>query len=153
MPAQFLHSLQRHIHQNFDLKKIRRIAAQAAKFPTPKPYVFRERKKIDVRIAIPYDRAIHFYYQDNLDLLEFYGAELIRFKPSEGEPLPDRVDGIYMGGGFPEVYASQISGNRKFFRGLKQQMSRGAKIYAECGGLMCLTKEIVDFEEELAAIR
>ncbi len=93
-----------------------------------------------VRIAIARDRAFSFYYQDNLDLLAALGAELVYFSPLANE-WPD-CHGYVLGGGFPEVFAAQLSGCSQFWAGLRRSVEQHHPIYAECGGLMVLTRSI-----------
>jgi cobyrinic acid a,c-diamide synthase len=100
-----------------------------------------------VRIAIAYDPAFNFYYQDNLDLLESYGAELIYWSPISDNSIPENIDGIYLGGGFPEVFAAQLSQNLAGRNSIKSAIESNMPTYAECGGLMYLCKEIVDFNQ------
>lgn len=92
------------------------------------------------RIGIARDKAFSFYYEDNLDLLRQAGAELIPFSPLSDKKLPEELDALYLGGGFPEVYAPLLSENRSFLESLKKFHSRGGMIYAECGGLMYLAE-------------
>jgi len=99
-----------------------------------------------VRIAIARDRAFNFYYQDNLDLLEHLGAELIPWSPLHDTTLPDNLDLLYFVGGFPEVFAEDLSHNRKVIQQLKSTLAKGLLTYAECGGLMYLSQSITDFE-------
>jgi cobyrinic acid a,c-diamide synthase len=100
-----------------------------------------------VRVAVPLDRAYSFYYPENLESLRFAGADVVHFKPTEGDPLPD-ADAYYLGGGYPEVYAERISRNRDFLDGLHSASREGKLIYGECGGLMTLCRSIHDGEEE-----
>jgi cobyrinic acid a,c-diamide synthase len=93
------------------------------------------------RIGIAYDDAFHFYYEDNLRRLEELGAELIRFAPSHDETLPD-VDGLYFGGGYPEVEVRELSSNSKMLESIRKFAHDGHPIYAECGGLMYLSEGI-----------
>jgi cobyrinic acid a,c-diamide synthase len=88
------------------------------------------------RIAVARDEAFHFYYDDNLARLEALGAELVPFSPLRDARVPD-VDGVYIGGGYPEAYARQLAANRSM-----RQSLRNATIYAECGGLMYLADAI-----------
>ncbi|MEG3847160.1 cobyrinate a,c-diamide synthase [Microcoleus sp. herbarium19] len=102
--------------------------------------------KFGVRIAVARDRAFNFYYQDNLDLLEELGAELVFWSPLDDAVFPDSVQGLYFGGGFPEVFARELSGNLAIRDAVKSAIAAGMPTYAECGGLMYLCDSIVDFE-------
>lgn len=98
-----------------------------------------------IRIAVAYDPAFCFYYADNLDLFEAEGSELIRFSPLNDQTLPD-VDLLYLGGGYPELYGERLSGNAPMRRAVRGFAEGGGTIYAECGGMMYLTRAIRDFE-------
>ncbi len=89
-------------------------------------------------IAVARDAAFCFYYPDNLELLEQAGAQLRFFSPLSGETLPEECSGVYLGGGYPELFAGQISGNDGFLRSLRERAAQNMPIYAECGGLMTL---------------
>lgn len=102
--------------------------------------------KFGGRIAVARDRAFNFYYQDNLDLLEELGAELVFWSPLDDAVFPDNVQGLYFGGGFPEVFAKELSGNVVIRDAVKSAIVAGMPTYAECGGLMYLCDSIVDFE-------
>lgn len=100
------------------------------------------------RIAVARDRAFCFYYEDNLDLLREAGAELIFFSPLEETGLPEHIDGIYIGGGYPELQAEQLSQNRSMLSAISDWAESGGVIYAECGGLMYLSQGIWKTEDE-----
>ncbi len=102
--------------------------------------------KFGVRIAVARDRAFNFYYQDNLDLLEELGAELVFWSPLDDAVFPDNIQGLYFGGGFPEVFAKELSGNVVIRDAVKSAIVAGMPTYAECGGLMYLCDSIVDFD-------
>jgi cobyrinic acid a,c-diamide synthase len=100
-----------------------------------------------VRIAVARDRAFNFYYADNLDILEKLGAELVYWSPLDDAQLPDRICGLYFGGGFPEIFAAQLAGNDLAIASVRHVWQQsGLPIYAECGGLMYLSQSITDFE-------
>lgn len=101
-----------------------------------------------IKIAVARDRAFNFYYQDNLDILEKLGAELIFWSPIEDERLPKNICGLYFGGGFPEVFAKNLANNVLARKEVRQAILAGMPTYAECGGLMYLCEQLVDFEEQ-----
>jgi cobyrinic acid a,c-diamide synthase len=99
-----------------------------------------------VRLAIARDRAFSFYYQDNLDILQELGAELVPWSPLTDSVLPADVQGLYLGGGFPEVFAQQLAENTRVRESVRSAILTGMPTYAECGGLMYLCEQIRDFE-------
>ena len=101
-----------------------------------------------VRIAIAKDRAFNFYYQDNLDILKEFGAELVFWSPIKDRNIPDDIQGLYFGGGFPEIFAEQLAVNQIVLQQLKQIIQSGIPTYAECGGLMYLCQQLRDLEEQ-----
>ncbi|HEY9825371.1 MAG TPA: cobyrinate a,c-diamide synthase [Stenomitos sp.] len=98
-----------------------------------------------VRLAIAQDRAFSFYYADNLDILRTLGAELVPWSPLADANLPEGVQGLYFGGGFPEVFATELAANATAKAAVKAAIAAGMPTYAECGGLMYLCDRIVDF--------
>ncbi len=100
------------------------------------------------RLAVARDAAFSFYYEDNLDLLRQAGAEIVFFSPLQDETLPPHTKGIYLGGGFPEVYAAQLTQNQAIHRAFWRAYAEGWPVYAECGGFMYLTEAIIDLEGE-----
>ena len=101
--------------------------------------------KRTVKIGVAYDPAFCFYYRDNLALLEVEGAELVRFSPINDTTLPV-VDLLYLGGGYPEVYAQELERNAGMRRAIQEFAEDWGPIYAECGGLMYLTSHLIDFD-------
>lgn len=101
-------------------------------------------KKIDpsIKIAVAKDAAFNFYYPENLEILEAHGAEIVSFSPLANEPLPENIDGLYIGGGFPEEFARELSGNNIAKVSIKQAIEKGLPTLAECGGFMYLTDSI-----------
>jgi len=105
-----------------------------------------------VRLAVAQDRAFCFYYPDNLEWLARFGAEIAFFSPLEDRDLPEGVHGLYLGGGYPELFARQLSANQTLLRTVRERAAAGLPIYAECGGLMYLCREIHDLEGERHAL-
>ena len=93
------------------------------------------------RVAVARDAAFSFYYQDNLDVLEEEGAEVCLFSPLAGDGLPV-CDALYLGGGYPEVYAEELAANYGLLEDVRTAAADGLPIYAECGGYLYLGREI-----------
>ena len=100
----------------------------------------------EVRIGVARDAAFCFYYQDNLDLLEENGAEIVLFTPLGDQTLPENLDGLYFGGGYPELHASRLSENLRLREEVRFCSRAGMPIYAECGGFMYLCDRLTDIE-------
>ncbi len=101
-----------------------------------------------IRIAIAQDRAFSFYYADNLDLFQELGAELVPWSPISDRALPENIQGLYFGGGFPEVFAAELTENKTARESVQVAIKSGIPTYAECGGLMYLCDRIVDFQDQ-----
>ncbi len=131
------------VAESVDLKRLLELARQAGPLPAPEP-VAPSGPHRRVRIGVARDRAFSFYYEDNLDLLRELGAELVEFSPLADPDLPD-VDGLYLGGGFPELYAAGLAANGPLRAAVRRAVAAGMPVYAECGGLMYLADGIRDF--------
>jgi cobyrinic acid a,c-diamide synthase len=97
--------------------------------------------RVRCRIGLAFDEAFHFYYEDNLARLAALGAELVRFSPLHDPRLPD-VDGLYLGGGYPEEHAAELAANAGMRAAIRAFAASGRPVYAECGGLMALATAI-----------
>ena len=97
--------------------------------------------KSNKRIAVAFDEAFRFYYKENLELLEEAG-EVIYFSPLRDKKIPEDIDFLYLGGGYPEVFKETLSKNTEMLNSIKEALDNGLKCYAECGGLMYLTGNI-----------
>jgi cobyrinic acid a,c-diamide synthase len=95
-----------------------------------------------VRVGVPSDLAFSFYYEDNLDLLREQGAEIVWFSPMTDASLPPGLDGLYLGGGYPELHAEQLSGNRQMLEEVRTFAASGRPVYAECGGMLYLSESL-----------
>jgi cobyrinic acid a,c-diamide synthase len=96
-----------------------------------------------IRLGVARDKAFCFYYEDNLDALRDAGAQIVEFSPLEDPCLPAALDALYFGGGYPELFAEKLAANRQMLASIQGTAREGLPIYAECGGLMYLAKEIV----------
>lgn len=129
------------VTEHLDLDKILQIARNAADF------AFRQPPQTNisptkVRLAVALDQAFCFYYEDNLDALRDAGAEIIFFSPLKDRHLPEDIAGIYLGGGYPELYAEQLSQNTSLLHEIYQAIAENMPVYAESGGLIMLTEGI-----------
>ena len=113
------------------------------KFPFPNPAKNNEaqiNQKFQKRIAVAQDEAFHFYYYANLEWLRQNGAEVVPFSPLKDRQIPENVEGLILGGGFPEVFAGEMSANKSMLDSLKTSVESGLPCYAECGGLMVMAE-------------
>lgn len=99
-----------------------------------------------IRIAIAQDAAFNFYYADNLEQLSHLDAELVYWSPLKDQTLPPNIHGLYLGGGFPEMFAAKLAENIGVRQALKIVIQQGLPTYAECGGLMYLCKSLQTLE-------
>ena len=100
----------------------------------------------EIRIGVARDRAFCFYYKENMELLEKMGCRLVPFSPLSDPELPEGLDGLILGGGYPELYARQLSENRGMRESIREAVSSGMPCLAECGGFMYLHEEMEDGE-------
>ena len=145
----FMRRITKLVESFIDLNHLLRIAAPidrkrpAHKQSENKTFLTKARL---VRIGVAYDEAFCFYYQDSFNLLEKWGAELIYFSPLRDTSLPKELDGIYLGGGYPELFARDLEDNQLMKREIKDFAAAGGIIYAECGGLIYLGKTVKNFD-------
>ncbi len=97
-----------------------------------------------VKIAVALDEAFCFYYKENLELLEKMGAEIIYFSPLKDFKLPENIDGLIIGGGYPELYAKELSENVSMLNSIKNALENGMPCISECGGFMYLQNTLED---------
>jgi len=139
----FFERLGRLLSETIDIESIYKLAETVEVQPPTRGIFSKEKNNGPVRIAVAKDEAFNFYYPENLELLEAKGAELVYFSPVKGETLPDKVNGLYLGGGFPEEFASNLAENICMKQSIYDAIKDGLPTLAECGGFMFLTEELI----------
>jgi cobyrinic acid a,c-diamide synthase len=128
------------VERHCDLDLIQRLMAAAQPLaPAPRPVV---RVQGSVRLGVAFDDAFCFYYPENLELLEDAGCEIIPFSPLDERSVPRDVDGLYIGGGFSDVFAPLLAANRPMLDSLVRAHQQGLPIYAEGGGSLLLSRSL-----------
>ncbi|MDR2188255.1 MAG: cobyrinate a,c-diamide synthase [Azonexus sp.] len=136
--AERIDRLRQAVAAHVDIERLLALTASAASAPAP---IAPLRRKADLRIGIARDAAFGFYYAEDLDALRDAGAELVPFDTLRDQHLP-AVDGLFIGGGFPEVMAAELAANVTLRAELCRAIEGGLPVYAECGGLMYLSRSI-----------
>ncbi|MCX7914356.1 MAG: cobyrinate a,c-diamide synthase [Thermodesulfovibrionales bacterium] len=138
------------VSKNIDIDAlitISEIKESKSYFPINTPFKDRWLQPLK-KIALAYDKAFCFYYEDNLDILRDFYGEIIPFSPIADSSLPAGIDAIYLGGGYPELFARELSNNRSLLKEIYDWSQSEMPLYAECGGLMYLSEGIYDLEGE-----
>ncbi len=130
------------VKDNVDLNMLLQISSQG-KDIVQTPIYNLPIKETGLKIAVAYDRAFSFYYEENFNILKRMGCRLCFFSPLSDKKLPDDVSGIYIGGGYPEVFAETLSQNREMLIAIKKASEMNMPIYGECGGYMYLNNSII----------
>jgi cobyrinic acid a,c-diamide synthase len=110
------------------------------------PFEASRTDKPQVRMGVARDKAFSFYYEDNLDLLRQHGAEIVSFSPLSDEHLPPNLDGLYLGGGYPELYADALGRNRQMCSEIRSFAESHKPVYAECGGMIYLGRSLTTLD-------
>lgn len=130
------------VEANLDLDRILDIASSAeGSQPTVVATPGRARRSKDIRLGVARDAAFGFYYPDDLEALEGAGAEIVPFDCLQDDRLPD-IDGLFIGGGFPETQMAPLEANRGMLDSIRSAVDSGMPAYAECGGLMYLSRSL-----------
>ena len=129
------------LQKTIDVERLLEIAELGEKDGIKNPFEELKDKYKGLKVGIAKDKAFSFYYNDNLELMEDLGMELIPFSPINDKKIPE-VDLLYFGGGYPENYAKELSSNIEMIESIREYHQKGGKIYGECGGFMYLTSRI-----------
>lgn len=135
------------LSRTVDLEEICRIASETREHGNQMKEDGKRQKSLSanerqIRVGIARDEAFCFYYRDNLELLENLGCSLIPFSPLHDPQLPGELDGLILGGGYPELYGRQLSENKEMQKAVRENLAGGMPCLAECGGFMYLHEEL-----------
>lgn len=134
------------LEEGVGLENIMRVARKAPSI-SPRPVHETEPdSEAKIRLGVARDSAFHFYYPDNLSSMRRRGAEIVEFSPLDDEAVPCGLDALYIGGGYPEAYARELSENGKTLESVREFSRSGRPVYAECGGLIYLSQGVEDLE-------
>jgi cobyrinic acid a,c-diamide synthase len=135
------------VQEWIDLDQVITLGGSAGSLPSVSPLTFASGRP--VQIAVARDESFSFYYRSTLEILTALGAELCYFSPMKDGNLPENIDGLYLGGGFPEVFAGKLAANRSLLEDINRKLGAGLHCYAECGGFMYLTDSITGKNGEM----
>ncbi|NLI12547.1 MAG: cobyrinate a,c-diamide synthase [Peptococcaceae bacterium] len=128
------------VQEWIDLDQVIKLGHTAGSLPPASPLAFAKGRP--VKIAVARDESFSFYYRGTLEILAALGAELHHFSPMKDVSLPENIGGLYLGGGFPEVFAGALAANKSLLEDITRRLKGGLHCYAECGGFMYLTESI-----------
>ncbi len=131
------------LSETVDLEGLYELAKEAPSLEISVPED-EEKENPKVSIAVARDEAFGFYYKDNLKLLERYGCNLVYFSPIRDTHLPEGVSGLLLGGGYPELYARELSENKTMLAKIRESIQNGMPCHAECGGFLYLHEKLAD---------
>ena len=140
--AAIIKAIARQVSDQVDLQACLTVAAQGEELPSYPPLQVPDIPNTTVRIGICEDNAFSFYYLSDLHALQLAGAELVSINTLEDTELP-KLDGLFIGGGFPETHMQALSQNKALRMSIRQHIEAGLPTYAECGGLMYLSKRLI----------
>ena len=141
------------IETHIDVDALLSLASGPIATPVRRPVVSRPIARAgSLKLAVARDLPFCFYYEDNLDILQQAGFELRLFSPLHDRRLPEDMDALYLGGGYPELHAEALSRNVAMREAIAAWAARGGVIHAECGGFMYLCEELIDLEGKAHAM-
>ena len=148
----FMDSVTRKVEDNFNLEQIILKSNKASRLDEEnlkrKSFKFKDYKKYNIKVAYSLDKAFNFFYYENIKIMEDMGVECKPFSPLNDLMIDPDIDPIILWGGFPEIFAPEISGNKTLLRQIKQLIDDGKPVYAECGGLIYLSDNFISNENK-----
>lgn len=139
---QRMDELARLLEQTLEIDEIIKLANEVSSMQSKEAEI--PKLEHSTMIAVARDEAFCFYYEDNLDLMKKMGANLVEFSPLHDEHLPPNINGLLLGGGYPELYLEQLSANKTILREIRDYVGNNQPILAECGGFMYLHDTMED---------
>ena len=130
------------LYKTLDVEGILEIASQVEMKEVKNPFEDKKDMYKGMKMGIAKDSAFSFYYNDNIELFNHLGIETIFFSPVKDKKIPENLDILYFGGGYPESFGKEISENQEMLNSIREFAENGGKIFGECGGFMFLSKEI-----------
>jgi len=138
--AKYIANISKHVKESVDLDQVINIASSA---PVSKTVNFPVKKSnVSCRIAVARDAAFGFYYASDINAMRDAGAEIVEFDTINDTSLPDNIDGLFIGGGFPESSMQQLEDNVSMRNSIHDAIEAGLPTYAECGGMMYLSRSL-----------
>lgn len=144
----FFDALAEAAEKTIDLEQVIKLST-AQELPALQQTIFDKKEEMPVTIAVAKDAAFHFYYEENLEMLQAQGADLHFFSPLAGDPVPSGADALYIGGGFPEEFAPVLAAQCETRKSVRNAIESGMPTLAECGGFMYLTNELVTVDSHV----
>ncbi len=114
--------------------------------PQPEPPPVESLPPVQTRLGVARDAAFQFHYEENFELLRKFGVATVDFSPLADSELPPELDGLWFGGGYPELYAEQLASNTSLLEAIRDFAGRNRPIYGECGGYLYLAETLTDLE-------
>lgn len=130
------------LEETLDMDGLLQLAEESGSLAVKRPEIPRISEKESIRIGVAQDEAFCFTYLDNLELLQEMGAELVPFSPLKDQMLPEHISGLLLSGGYPELYAEELSSNVSMKNDIKEKIEQGMPCIAECGGFLYLHSEL-----------
>lgn len=142
----FYEALGKQVGHSVDLEAILKLSRAAPPLEKPRLPMFREGDWKGERpvIAVASDAAFHFCYPENIELLQLWGAEVVRFSPLAGESVPREVAGLWIGGGLTEEFAAPLAAGEEVKRSIREAVAAGMPVYGEGGGYIYLSRALID---------
>ena len=139
-----MYLLSKQMEKTIQIDEILELAKTAEPLPFVPQNIPKQIQKC--RIAVAKDDAFCFYYEDNIQYLKQYGCDIQYFSPLHHKALPTNIHGLILGGGYPELYAKQLSENTTMIKSIQCEINKGLPVYAECGGFLYLHETLEDMQ-------